>query len=135
MVVHRAYMRWLRTQSCNPPKLRDEIVSDGWLFDGWLIGVQSLWSNRAPGNTCLSALRGAKKMGNPATNNSKGCGGVMRVAPVGLAMHREHAFELGSQTAALTHGHPSGYLSAGFLAFLIEEIVAGEFARRFDPDG
>jgi ADP-ribosylglycohydrolase len=108
MVVHRAYMRWLRTQGYSPPKLGYEIVSDDWLFDGWLIGVQTLWSKRAPGNTCLSALRNAKKMGRPAVNNSKGCGGVMRVAPVGLAVNRDDAFELGSQTAALTHGHSSG---------------------------
>jgi len=49
----------------------------------------------------------------------------MRVAPVGLWANRENTFELGSETAALTHGHPSGYLSAGFLALLIEEIVSG----------
>jgi hypothetical protein len=30
----------------------------------------------------------------------------------------ERAFELGRETAALTHGHPSGYLSTGFLAFV-----------------
>ena len=49
----------------------------------------------------------------------------MRVAPVGLVASRERAFELGCETAALTHGHPSGYLSAGFMALLIEEIVSG----------
>jgi ADP-ribosylglycohydrolase len=105
--------------------LDSELVTDEWLTDGWLIGLRTLWSPRAPGNTCLSALRNAKKMGEPAKNNSKGCGGVMRVAPVGLVANRERAFELGSQTAALTHGLPSGYLSAGFMALLIEEIVSG----------
>lgn len=50
----------------------------------------------------------------------------MRVAPVGLAMrHPDWAFQLGSETAGLTHGHSSGYLSAGFMALLIEEIVSG----------
>jgi ADP-ribosylglycohydrolase len=49
----------------------------------------------------------------------------MRVTPVGLVANRDRAFELGSETAALTHGHPSGYLAAGFLALLIEEIVSG----------
>jgi hypothetical protein len=34
------------------------------------------------------------------------------------------AFELGCETAALTHDHPSGILSAGFLALLIAELVA-----------
>ena len=124
-VVHRAYVRWLRTQGYALPKLASEIVSDAWLNDGWLIGIGALWSRRAPGNTCLSALRNTKQMGEPAKNDSKGCGGVMRVAPVGLLANRDRAFELGSQTAALTHGHSSGYLAAGFLALLIEEIVSG----------
>ena len=53
----------------------------------------------------------------------------MRAAPVGLAANRESAFKLGTATAALTHGHASGYLSAGFLALLIEEIVAGASLR------
>lgn len=64
-------------------------------------------------------------MDERAKNNSKGCGGVMRVAPVGLVPRRGMAFELGTETAALTHGHPSGYLSAGFLAVLIYETVSG----------
>jgi ADP-ribosyl-[dinitrogen reductase] hydrolase len=98
-------------------------------MDGWLINTPALWSRRAPGNTCLSALRNAKQMGEPARNSSKGCGGVMRVAPVGLAASRESAFELGTQTTALTHGHPSGYLSAGFLALLIAEILADASLR------
>lgn len=54
----------------------------------------------------------------------------MRVAPVGLAMrHPDWAFQLGSETAGLTHGHSSGYLSAGFMALLIEEIVSGASLR------
>jgi ADP-ribosylglycohydrolase len=38
---------------------------------------------------------------------------------------RERAFELGNDTAALTRGHVSGRLAAGFMALLIEEIVSG----------
>jgi ADP-ribosylglycohydrolase len=100
-------------------------LEGGFDMGGWLIQSSALWASRTPGNTCLSALRNMKRIGEPATNNSKGCGGVMRVAPVGLVASRERAFEMGCETAALTHGHPSGYLSAGFLASLIAEIVAG----------
>jgi ADP-ribosylglycohydrolase len=124
-VVHHAYLRWLKTQG-ESPNLEPQIDLNWQVAtDGWLINVPALWSRRAPGNTCLSALRNAKQIGEPAQNNSKGCGGVMRVAPVGLVASRDVAFELGCQTAALTHGHPSGVLSAGFLALLIAEIVAG----------
>lgn len=57
-----------------------------WDFlDGELLKVPELNHRRAPGSTCMSALI-AGKMGTPASqvNASKGCGGVMRVAPIGL---------------------------------------------------
>lgn len=70
---------------------------------------------------CIAGCQTVRRTGK---NNSKGCGTVMRVAPVGLVARRGVAFELGCETAALTHGHPSGILSAGFLSLLIAEIVA-----------
>jgi ADP-ribosylglycohydrolase len=60
-----------------------------------------------------------------AINNSKGCGGVMRTAPAGLAFTGKRAFEMGARFAAMTHGHPSGYLSAGFVAEMIAWIIDG----------
>jgi ADP-ribosyl-[dinitrogen reductase] hydrolase len=119
-VVRHAYMRWLLTQGELPPVGAGEVGRDGWLFQ-----VPALWSRRAPGNTCLTALMQPGGELN-AHNTSKGCGGIMRVAPVGLvARDMETAFDLGSAMARLTHGHPSGYLSAGFLAATINCIVAG----------
>lgn len=57
-------------------------------------------------------------------NTSKGCGGVMRAAPAGLVGHNTYdVFELGADLAALTHGHPSGYLAAGFLAHVIATLI------------
>ena len=59
-------------------------------------------------------------------NDSKGCGGVMRVAPVGLvAGDDEAAFDMGCEAAAITHGHPSGYYSAGCFASIVQQVVAG----------
>ncbi len=42
-------------------------------------------------------------------NGSKGCGGVMRAAPVGL-LPRSYGdpFSTGCEIAAITHGPPSG---------------------------
>ncbi len=102
--IYEEYLLWLKTQ--DDPEQR-----------------------RGPGNTCLTALA-TGYMGTPqeALNNSKGCGGVMRVAPVGLALpgNPGAAFRLGQASAAITHGHPGGYLTAGFLAALIAGLVAGE---------
>lgn len=117
-VVQRAYLRWLHTQGYS----RGEVP----VHDGWLIGVPGLYHRRAPGNSCLSALRSGKlgTVDDPI-NNSKGCGAVMRVAPVGLLHGVDDAFRTGVECGALTHGHPSGYLSAGALAQIIAEIIAG----------
>src|SRR5436190_1564833 len=38
-------------------------------------------------------------------------------------------FELGKKTAALTHGHPSGMLSAGHFALMIAALSRGEPLR------
>ncbi len=81
-VLHHAYDRWLDTQNLSRP--------DGER-DGWLANEHWLYSRRAPGQTCLSALTDARaggrepgQYGVAAHNNSKGCGGVMRSAPFGL---------------------------------------------------
>jgi ADP-ribosylglycohydrolase len=67
-------------------------------------------------------------------NDSKGCGGVMRTAPAGL-IAADDPFALGCDLAAITHSHPAGYLSAGFLAHLIHEVVAGHTLRDAVPAG
>ena len=118
--IWRAYRRWLSTQDDGPSPARQS--------DGWLTSQRFLQAERAPGKTCLSALWA----GQPGTllqrvNDSKGCGGVMRVAPIGLA--DDDPFALGCQAAALTHGHPSGYYSAGAFAVIIGEVVHGADLR------
>jgi len=114
-VVHNAYKRWLATQKGALGENQPD------LMDGWLITIPELYACRAPGNSCLSALQRAE-LGTirEPINNSKGCGGVMRIAPVGLYEEDpEKAFKSGCDIAALTHGHPSGYLASGMLAAII----------------
>jgi ADP-ribosylglycohydrolase len=121
-VVYHAYIRWLHTQG-----YRSESRFSADRFDGWLFQVTRLHSRRAPGRTCVTALFGAA-MGTRESplNDSKGCGGVMRAAPVGLvAVNEGVAFTLGCETAAITHGHPSGYYSAGCLAAIVFYLVSG----------
>ena len=120
--VHHAYIRWLNSQG------------EDWKGDfnrvktGWLINVPELYARRAPGNTCISALcSGVMGTTKEPVNSSKGCGGVMRVAPVGLFCENPSvAFDLGCEVAAITHGHPSGFLAAGTLAAIISMILSGE---------
>lgn len=117
------YRDWLRTQDAS-------FESPGV---SWLLSVPQLHALRAPGNTCLSAIRaGFGSIADPV-NNSKGCGGVMRVAPIGLfwASYRDsrgdalldHVVKEAAECAALTHGHPLGYISAGALAYIVCRCV------------
>ena len=124
---YHALLRWLYTQETN---LQDNLIQNHGtcsIVDGVLTGYKELFSLRAPGNSCLSSLKSGK-MGtvDDPINNSKGCGGVMRMAPVGLAYDdSEKAFHFGCKLAALTHGHPTGYLAAGTFAALISLIISG----------
>lgn len=124
--VGHAYSRWLATQGLKPAAA----TLDG--CDGWLIGNKALHHARAPGNTCLSALKSKETWEAKADNNSKGCGGVMRVAPVGLLFRHleddegvalQEAFNLGCELAELTHGHPTGFLTAGVFAGLVLQLL------------
>jgi ADP-ribosylglycohydrolase len=121
-ILHRAHLRWLHTQGEGS---RHPSFS-GVTQEGWLLAASGLHSRRAPGNTCLGGLR-AERMGRmeQPLNTSKGCGGVMRVAPVGLAQGVDDPFRLGCEVAALTHGHPTGYLAAGLLAQVVRDLIRG----------
>ncbi len=124
LIVHKSYLRWLHTQEM-PSKYGGSFKSLDTDDNGWLMKQTPLFQRRAPGNTCLSALRsGIAGCIEKPINNSKGCGGIMRVAPAGLVFYgqNERAFQTACELAALTHGHPSGYLSAGFLASLISDL-------------
>lgn len=130
--VYRSYLRWLHTQGevSRDPAFRD-------CLGGELLKVPELNHRRGPGSTCLSSLISGR-IGTVASpiNTGKGCGGVMRVSPAGLFCRaipggmadRERAamaFALGCDLAAITHGHPLGYLPAGYLAALVFFLTSG----------
>jgi ADP-ribosylglycohydrolase len=125
-VTQHAFDRWLDTQLLPGPSGKR---------DGWLQREQWLYARRAPGNTCLTALTEARKGGDEipqfgaqASNDSKGCGGVMRSAPFGLLPYGNNAdwvFDAAAESAGYTHGHPTGKLASGALAVLVHHIVQG----------
>ncbi len=119
-MVWHAYQRWLHTQGST---VGDAAVPR----DGWLLDQTFLHHQRAPGGTCLSALqRGVAGTVHSPPNTSKGCGAIMRAAPVGIVVPPADAFTLGVETGVLTHGHPSGYLPAGVLAMLVSAVLRGD---------
>jgi ADP-ribosyl-[dinitrogen reductase] hydrolase len=126
-----SYARWLMTQE------NSRLVSSGSAKVSWLLQQKRLFTRRAPGTTCLSALQASRGKVTRAMNDSKGCGGVMRMAPVGLyfahTLSREPSpnrflskiFAAGNELASITHGHPSGCLSAGAFAVMVSLLLVG----------
>ena len=123
--IRHSYKDWYRTQTEQYPLPEEYHYS-------WLVNVPELFSRRAPGNTCMSAL-GSNENGSVKhpINRSKGCGGVMRVAPIGLyfaekSMPIEKSDRIGAEAAAITHGHELGWLPAAVLVHIIRHIVENE---------
>lgn len=124
--VDKAYIDWYYTQT---KEKNDRQPPFTWLRD-----LPELAHRRAPGNTCMNAC--VNLLNNrEVTNNSKGCGGIMRVAPMGLWLAGQTArngkspysipemFEAGAHIAKVTHLHPLGFLPAGMLTELLFKLV------------
>ncbi|EYD74950.1 ADP-ribosylglycohydrolase-like protein [Rubellimicrobium mesophilum DSM 19309] len=74
----------------------------------------------------MSALGAAEKFGDVAHNGSKGCGTIMRVAPVAFMGAEPLQIEvLGMETSALTHGHRTGQEAAAAWAIILAEVLRG----------
>jgi ADP-ribosyl-[dinitrogen reductase] hydrolase len=119
--VHRAHLRWLKTQGEHSAHPTFERTSEGWL-----LARAELQDRRAPRSGSLAALRGPR-MGRveQPLNSSRDCGGLMRAVAVGLASGVGDPFGAAREIAALTHGHPTVQLAAGFLALAIREACSG----------
>lgn len=123
--IRLSYKDWLRTQTDTFPLPNEYHYS-------WLTNISQLFSRRAPGNTCMSALM-CEEIGsteNPI-NQSKGCGGVMRVAPIGLYFCDKNcpiddSDAIGGEAAAITHGHTLGWLPAVVLVHIIRRLAENE---------
>lgn len=126
--VYTAYQDWLGTQTgYHTAYIQGESQAS------WLLDIPELYNSRAPGNTCMGALQsGACGSTADPINDSKGCGGVMRVAPLGLHCRpdteeqRRALDEEGAELAAITHGHPLGWLPAALLTHIVNFGVYGK---------
>jgi ADP-ribosyl-[dinitrogen reductase] hydrolase len=137
--MRRAYLDWYGTQQVGEHDPRGPLAREAVLR-----------ARRTPEQTCLAALareeasarcvqerpfahdsldpHGPGTIAQPI-NDSKGCGGVMRVAPIGFLsaeVSDDRLFALAAASAALTHGHPDGHWPAGVMALLVRALLAGE---------
>lgn len=120
--ITTAYEHWYYTQSYSALKMSKS----------WLTHIKALWARRAPGMTCMSALQSISMPNSaPVINNSKGCGGIMRVAPIGIfsaahpkLLNLEHAGYLAGYAADITHKHPLSTYSSMALAMIVADCIA-----------
>ncbi|MDE5840307.1 MAG: ADP-ribosylglycohydrolase family protein, partial [Muribaculaceae bacterium] len=121
--LKETYLAWYATQTSFQLPLPSS----------WLSHVRDLWARRAPGNTCLNALS-ALKYGRTVNNDSKGCGAVMRVAPIGIfyaAQDSNHTIQNARRDAAraaadcarITHLNDVSTLATVFTALVIFECM------------
>ena len=126
--VDGAYLDWYYTQTGK----KKELLINDWHYT-WLRDLPEMAQLRAPGNTCMDACERLFR-GEKVVNNSKGCGGIMRVAPMalldaGYASRDENIYsieelaEAGGEIAEVTHKHPLGFLPASLLTVLLYKIV------------
>lgn len=124
-IISEAYITWYQTQTEHYPHNTKHRF--------WISNAKELYARRAPGVTCMSALRNLQQ-DYAVVNDSKGCGGIMRVAPIALYACNpmdtyyslsdtfSYAKEAGD-VAALTHKNPLGYIPAAFLYLLLESVL------------
>lgn len=129
--VQLAYQRWLHTRGVAWQLAAGAFHSDHPVPDGWLVSAPGMFDPPFPDNTVFESLVRFGQ-GRPTgsvirkINDSKGSGGLTRAAPAALySSDPSEVFELAVRTAALTHGHPSGYLSAGALAVIVQQALLG----------
>ena len=126
--VDGAYLDWFYTQTGR----KKEILINDFHYT-WLRDLPEMAQRRAPGNTCLQACESMFR-GEHVHNNSKGCGGIMRVAPMalldaGYASRDENTYSLvelaeaGGEIAECTHKHPLAFLPASLLTILLYKVV------------
>lgn len=124
--IEKAYLNWHKTQTGIPEPLPDS----------WMSHIRTLWNRRAPGMTCMGALDNIAH-GLEVRNNSKGCGGVMRVAPIGIfnAVHSnlykyDDTAQLAGWSAEITHKHIASTFASALLATTIENCIYDETVDR-----
>ena len=103
--------------------------------DCWIARIPEMNHRRGPGHTCMSSLYSIYR-GHDPVNDSKGDGGVMRVAPIPLyalvdgRMSIADSDRLAGDAAEITHQHPLGYIPAALVAHIIYRLAEDEMPTR-----
>ncbi len=119
--LRESYSAWLATQTDFQLPLPSS----------WLTHLRALWNRRAPGETCISSLQ-ALRQDKDVVNNSKGCGGVMRISPVAIwAAARDDVDDImvariAAEAALITHHHVQSTYASALTALIIYKCMRSE---------
>lgn len=123
--LEAAYRDWSKTQHYGGWKSRGKCYC-------WLCSLEELYSRRNPEPSVLYALERphAGTIDEPV-NRSRGPNGLARCIPIGLFLNPSETPPseislLGTESAALTHGDPLGFLPAAYLTDLLNRITYGK---------
>jgi ADP-ribosylglycohydrolase len=127
-ILQSLCIEWLRSQV-------DSVPDQDYPPHSGLLDLPAFAERRGASQTVLNALRAAAERGEPRRplgtttapiNDSKGSACAVRVASCGFLPNPAASFELACEAAALTHGHPSGWLAAGTFAAIVSGLWTGQ---------
>lgn len=115
--ICEAYIEWYFTQAGQTKRGYNQC---------WISDIPELRTHRAAGHTCINSLKEIFK-GREPYNNSAGCGGVMRVAPIPLAFINDGGdirkiARMAGESAYITHKNPKAYIPAAIEACIIYRL-------------
>lgn len=123
--ITKAYTEWYYTQRNAADNVKNQ-------HECWISNIPSINVRRAPGNTCMNSLHSIVSGKNPM-NNSKGCGGIMRIAPIPLYGVVDGRIadigvvdRLAAEASEITHQHPLGFIPSAFTAHVIYRLAQDE---------
>lgn len=95
-------------------------------------------NNRAPGNTCMTAV-GRYESGLPwreaGIAASKGCGSAMRVAAIGYLYQQDETRlrQIAAASSLITHGHPAAVAASVGAAYAVKLALDGVPVSQYLP--
>ncbi len=119
--ICNAYLAWVGPQIGKKIKIS---------YDSKLAKIDELNQRRAPGSTCITSLINIWQ-GKDPINASKGCGGIMRIAPVAIygavqGWPLEETGKVAGEVAELTHQHLMSTIASAAQAMIVEQCLLAE---------
>lgn len=133
----KSYKNWYITQY----NKYNEQVSKTYKSD--LMLVEDMYRWRAPGNTCLTSIKQMDLVNKEyrTVNDSKGCGAIMRIAPIGLTYlwnsHKngiDNLIKYTIENVLLTHQHILSTLSCLYYIYIINRLTESDTFMKAKKD-